>query len=65
MSPQFQLFSEPLLKSGLGPLARYGTHQKTISGRPEQKYLTSDPRLEWPAEGSLFKPALFLLMVCT
>ena len=36
---------------GLGCLARYGTYQKTISGGPEQKYLSSDPRLEWPAEG--------------
>ena len=43
-----------LLKSGLEPLTRYGTHQETISGRPEQKYLPSDQRLEWPAEGPLF-----------
>ena len=59
MRPLFELFPGPLLKSGLGPLVRYGTHQKTISGRPEQKYLPSDPRLEWPAEGLLFKPACF------
>ena len=45
MQPRFELSPEPLLKSGLGRLARYGTHQKTISGRPEQKYLSSDPRL--------------------
>ena len=46
MQPQFELSPEPLLKSGLGRLARYGTHQKTISGGgPEQKYLSSDPRL--------------------
>ena len=31
MLPQFELSPEPLLKSGLGHLARYGTHQKTIS----------------------------------
>ena len=31
MQPQFELSFEPLLKSGLGSLARYGTHQKTIS----------------------------------
>ena len=43
MQPQFELSPEPLIKSGLGRLARYGTHQKTISGGPEQKYLSSDP----------------------
>ena len=59
MPPQFELSREPLLKSGLGRLARYGTHQKTISGGPEQKYLSSDPRWEWLAEGPLFKPACF------
>ena len=32
MQPQFELSPEPLLKSGLGRLARYGTHQKAISG---------------------------------
>ena len=47
MRPLFELLSGPLLKLGLGPLARYGTYQETISGRPEQKYLSSDPRLEW------------------
>ena len=50
MQPQFELSPEPLLKSGLGRLARYGIHQKTISRGPEQKYLSSDPRLDWPAE---------------
>ena len=59
MQPQFELSPEPLLKSDLGRLARYGIHQKTISRGPEQKYLSSDPRLEWPAEGPLFKPACF------
>ena len=29
------VISRPLLKSGLRPLARYGPHQETISGRPE------------------------------
>ena len=51
MQPQFELSPEPLLKSGLGRLTRYGTHQKTISGPPEQKYLSSDPRLEWLQRG--------------
>ena len=49
MQPHFELSPEPLLKSGLGRLARYGTHQKTISGEgggAEQKYLSSDLRLE-------------------
>ena len=59
MRLQFELSPAPLLKSGMGPLARYGTHQETISGRPEQKYLPSDPRSECPAEGPLFKPACF------
>ena len=44
----------PSLKSSLQPLFRYGTHQ-IISGRLEQVYLPSDPRLEWPGEAPLFK----------
>ena len=41
---------ESLLNSG----------QETISGRPEQKYLPPDQRLEWPAcGGPLFKPVSF------
>ena len=63
MQPQFELSPEPLSKSGLGRLARYGIHQKTISwgggGKAERKYLLSDPRLEWLAKGPLFKPACF------
>ena len=50
----FKISRGQLLKSGPGPLARHGTHQETISGRPEQKYLPSDQRLEWPGEGPLF-----------
>ena len=38
-----------------GPLVRYGIHQETISGRPEQIYTPSDTRLEWPGEGLLFE----------
>ena len=44
----------PFLKSGLQPLFRYGTHQ-TVSGRLEQVYLPSDPRLQWPGGGALFQ----------
>ena len=43
--------SPPLLKSGLQILGKCGTHQETISRRPEPVYLPSDPRLEWPGEG--------------
>ena len=43
MGPLFESPPRPLLKSGLQPLLRYGTHQ-TISGRLEQVYLPSDPR---------------------
>ena len=45
----------PLFESPPGSLVRYGTHQETISGRPEQMYTPSDPSLEWPVEGPLFK----------
>ena len=44
-----------LLKSCLGPLARYGTHQETMSGRLEQVYLPSDSRLDLSGEGPLFE----------
>ena len=44
-----------LLKSGLQHLATYGTHQETISRRPEQMHTPSDTRLEWPEEGLLFE----------
>ena len=45
-----------LLTSCLGPLARYGTHQKTLSGRLEQVYpFPSDSRLDLPGEGPLFE----------
>ena len=53
--PLFESPPGPLLKSGLQPLGRYGTHQESISRRPEQVYLPSDPRLEWHGEGPLFK----------
>ena len=39
-----------LLKSCLEPLARYSTHQETMSGRLEQVYLPSDSRLDLPGE---------------
>ena len=53
--PLFESPPRPLLKSGLQPLGSYGTHQESISSRPEQVYHPSDPRLEWPGEGPLFK----------
>ena len=55
MQPIFESFPGPLLKSGVGPLARYGNHQKIISRRLEQMYTSSDTRLEWPGEGPLFE----------
>ena len=42
MQPLFKLSSGPLLKSRLGHLARYCTHQESISGGPEQAYLSFD-----------------------
>ena len=30
MQPLFKSFTGPLLKSGIGPIARYGNHQKII-----------------------------------
>ena len=55
MQPLFDSFPGSLLKSGVGPLARYGNHEKIISRRLEQMYTSSDTRLEWPGEGPLFK----------
>ena len=49
----FKSFPGPLLKSGVGSLARYGNHQEIINRRPEQMY--SDTRLECPREGPLFE----------
>ena len=54
MRPLFESPPGPLLMPDLGSLLRCGTHQ-TISGRLEQVYLSSDPRLEWPGEGPLSK----------
>ena len=55
LQPIFESFPGPLLKSGVGSLARYGNHQETISRRHEQMYTPSDIRLEWPGEGPLFQ----------
>ena len=55
MQPIFESFPGPLLKSGVGPLTKYGNHQETISRRPEQMYTSSDTRLEWLREGPLFE----------
>ena len=54
----FKLFPGPLLKSGMGPLARYSNHQEIINRRPEQMYTSFDTRLEWPREGPLLELAL-------
>ena len=58
MRPLFESPSGPLLKSGLQPLARYGTHQETIGRRQERMYTPYDTRLEWPEEGLLFESDL-------
>ena len=42
----FESPPNPLLKSGLQPLTRYGTQQETISRRPEHIHTPSDTRLE-------------------
>ena len=44
MQPIFESFPGPLLKLGMGPLARYGNHQETISRRPNRciLHLTQD-----------------------
>ena len=44
-----------LLKSCLGLLERYSTHQETMSGRLGQVYLPSDSRLDLSGEGPLFE----------
>ena len=55
MGPLFESPSGPLLKSGLGSLARYGTDQEAIIGRLEHVYLPSNTTMEWPGEGPLFE----------
>ena len=54
MQPLFESFAGPLVKSGMGALARYDNHQEVISMRLEQMYTSSGTRLEWPGEGPLF-----------
>ena len=44
--PLFESPLRSLLKSGLQPLGRYGTHQETVSMKPEQMYTLPDTRLE-------------------
>ena len=53
--PLFESPPGPLLKSDLQSLGRYGTHQETISRRPEQMLTPSDTRLEWLGERPLCK----------
>ena len=54
----FKSFPRPLLKSSIGPLARYSNHQEIVNRRPEQMYTSFDTRLEWPREKSLFELGL-------
>ena len=49
MQPLFESFPGPLLKSGVGPLARYGSHQEIISRRFEQMYTYL--RQDWSGPG--------------
>ena len=58
MGSLFESLPRLLLKSGLQPLARYGTYQETVSRRQEQMYTPSDTRLEWPEKGLLFESDL-------
>ena len=55
LRPLFKSFPGPLLKPGMGPLARYSNHQEIINRTPEQMYTSFDTRLEWPREGPLFE----------
>ena len=64
MQPQFELSPEPLLKVRPGAFSQIWHPPEDHKwggggGGAEQKYLSSYPRLEWPAEGSIFKPACF------
>ena len=53
MQQLFESFPGPLLKSGVGLLARYGNHQEIMSRGLEQMYTSSDTRLGWPGEGQI------------
>ena len=48
----FKSFPGPLLKSGMGLLARYCNHQEIINRRPEQMYNSSDTRCSCPGRGN-------------
>ena len=54
-----------LLNSCLGPLARYGTHQETMSGRLEQVYLPSDSRLDLPGSFYAWKSSSQMSELCS
>ena len=54
MGPLFESPPGLLLTSDMRPLDRHGTHQKTISRRPEQMYSPSDTGLGMAWGGSLF-----------
>ena len=51
----FESAPRSLLKSGLLPLDRCGTCQKTISRRLEHMYTPSDTWLDWLGEGPLYR----------
>ena len=51
MQSLFKLSAGSLLKSGLWHLARYCTHQETITGRPEQVYLSFDQDCKYLGRG--------------
>ena len=54
MGPLYESPPGLLLTSDMRPLDRHGTHQKTISRRPEQMYSPSDTGLGMAWGGSLF-----------
>ena len=55
MKPLFESFPEPLLKSGVGPLARHGNHQEIMSMGLKHMYTSKETKLEWPEEVPFFE----------
>ena len=50
-----RVISWAIIEVRSGSLVSYGTHQETISRRPEQMYTPSDIILKWPGEEPLFE----------